>query len=341
MRKSVFALAILASAVAMSSAQAQERLIVSIWGGNWKEGGEIIAREFTKRTGMEVQFVTGGTLDRLARARVSRDNPETDVTYTTSHVGFLYSVDGLFEKLDHQKIPNLADLYEAGDRGEFQVGVYSYVYTPAYRTDLMPEGFSITSWNDLWGDQVKGRLALPDFDPSHIIIAASKLEGVPPTEWQKAEDKLKALKANIKGFYQSDATSQSLMISGETPVQVLLSINGYHLIENGVPLEIVIPKEGAVVGIGSLGINANTKKLDAAHEFINVALDPAIQEQICEFHKCSPMNRKAKVSEELAKMPGVFTTDEQWKTQAIVLDDETYAKLLPAWKTWFVENMMN
>ncbi|GAA4127461.1 ABC transporter substrate-binding protein [Aminobacter aganoensis] len=319
---------------------AQEKLVVSTWGGNWKDGTAIIAKEFTKRTGMEVEFITGGTLDRLAKAKVAKGNPESDVTYTTSHVGALYQSDGLFEKLDMSKIPNAADLYPAGDRGGYEMGVYSYVYSPAFRTDLMPAGFKIDSWKVLWDDAMKSNLGLPDFDPSHIVIAASVMEGKSPADWESTTDKLTALKPNIKAFYQSDATSQDLIRTGETPVQVLLSINGYHLIEQGLPIEIAIPKEGAVVGIGALGINTGTKKLDAAHEFINVALDPIVQQEICEFHKCSPMNRKAKISEELAKLPGIFTTDEQWKTQAIVLDDATYAKLLPQWKTWFTENMM-
>jgi putative spermidine/putrescine transport system substrate-binding protein len=52
------------------------------------------------------------------------------------------------------------------------------------------------------------------------------------------------------------------------------------------------------------------------------------------------MNQKAKVSPELAKLPGIFTTPEQWEKEAIVLDDKTYAQLLPLWKIWFTENMM-
>jgi putative spermidine/putrescine transport system substrate-binding protein len=107
-----------------------------------------------------------------------------------------------------------------------------------------------------------------------------------------------------------------------------------------VPVTIAIPKEGAVVGIDVLGINAGTKKLDKAQEFINVALDPEIQRQLCNFHKCSPMHKDAKIDAELAKLPGIFTTPEQWSTQAIITPDEIRAKLLPTWKAWFTENMM-
>ena len=171
MKKLMVALGALVVALASTAASAQEKLIVSVWGGNWKDGAAIIAKEFTKRTGMEVEFITGGTLDRLAKAKVAKDNPESDVVYTTSHVGYLYQSDGLFEKLDKSKLSNFANLYPAADRGDYEVGVYSYVYSPVFRTDLMPKDFRITSWNDLWSDAVAGKLSMPDFDPSHIIVA--------------------------------------------------------------------------------------------------------------------------------------------------------------------------
>ncbi|MGE0005685.1 MAG: PotD/PotF family extracellular solute-binding protein [Parvibaculaceae bacterium] len=340
MKKICVALGALVITLAGTAASAQDKLVVSVWGGNWKDGTAIIGKEFTKRTGIEVEYITGGTLDRLAKAKVAKDNPESDVTYTTSHVGYLYQADGLFEKLDKSKLPNFAGLYPAADRGDYEVGVYSYVYSPVFRTDLMPKDFHIASWQDLWSDAVAGKLAMPDFDPSHIIVASAILAGGDASNWEVGIPLLEKLKPNIKAFYQSDATSQDLLKTGETPVQIALSINAYHLIENGVPVTIEIPKEGAVVGIGALGINKGTKMLDAAYEFINVALDPQVQRDICNFHKCSPMHKDAKIDPEVAKLPGIFTTPEQWATQAIVTPDEVQAKLLPAWKVWFTENMM-
>jgi putative spermidine/putrescine transport system substrate-binding protein len=341
MKKLWIALTAAFAAFSASPATSQEKLVVSVWGGNWKDGAAIIGKEFTKRTGMEVEYITGGTLDRLTKAKVARNNPESDVTYTTSHVGYLYQNDGLFEKLDKSKLTNFNDLYSSADRGDYEVGVYSYIYSPVFRIDLMPNGFRIGSWSDLWSPEVKGKLSMPDFDPSHIIIAASKLSNSTPEDWKNGIPLLLKLKPSIKAFYQSDATSQDLFKNGETPVEVMLSINAYHLIGQGVPATIEIPKEGAVVGIGALGINKGTKKLEAAQQFIDIALDPLVQQQICDFHKCSPMNKKTTVSPELAKLPGIFTTEEQWKTQAIVLPDSTYSKLLPIWKAWFTEEMMH
>ena len=39
---------------------------------------------------MPVEFITGGTIDRLNKAKLAKGNPESDITFTTSHVGWLY-----------------------------------------------------------------------------------------------------------------------------------------------------------------------------------------------------------------------------------------------------------
>ncbi|QIB34995.1 ABC transporter substrate-binding protein [Ancylobacter pratisalsi] len=330
-----------ALAVMATAASAQEKLVISTWGGNWKEGVAIVGKEFTKRTGVEVEYITGGTLDRLAKAKVARDNPESDLVNTTGHVGYLYYSDGLMEKIDWSKVPNAAKLYPMAKRSDYTVSDYVYVYAPAFRTDQMPKDFKIDSWEVLWGPEVKGKLGLPDFDPSHIIIAATKLAGVKPEEWDKVKPKLLELKPSIKAFYQSDATSQNLMRTGETPVQVLLNINGYHLEKLGMPVKIEVPKEGAVVGVDVWGINKNSKHKEWAEQFLNIALEPEMLAKLCNFHKCSPMSPEAKLDPEVAKLPGIFTSQEQIEKEAIVLEDKTYATLLPQWKVWFTENMMH
>lgn len=90
-----------------------ETLVVSSWGGSFRDLiDEAIATKFTEETGVEVEFITGGTIDRLNQAKLNRDAPESDVTFTTSHIGWLYHNDGLFEELDMSKMPNAANLVD-------------------------------------------------------------------------------------------------------------------------------------------------------------------------------------------------------------------------------------
>jgi putative spermidine/putrescine transport system substrate-binding protein len=103
--------ALLALLVLAPAAHAADPLVVSVWGGNWKDTIEtVVAKPFTAKTGIPVEFEVGGTIDRLAKARVAKGNPLVDVTFTTTHVGRLYISDGLYMPLDMAKIPNAKEI---------------------------------------------------------------------------------------------------------------------------------------------------------------------------------------------------------------------------------------
>jgi putative spermidine/putrescine transport system substrate-binding protein len=322
-------------------ALAQEKLVVSIWGGSWRDlVAATAAKKFKQETGAEVEFITGGTIDRLNKAKLSRDNPESDITFTTSHVGWLYANDGLYEKLELSKLPNATNLVEQAKISPFHIGTWAYVYTIGYRPDLVKD-ITFTSWSDLWKPELKGKLAAPDFDPSHLVVIAAMLSGGDAASWQKGEAKLKELKPNFKAFYTNDANSQQLIANGETPVQVILSMNAYYMMGEGVPIKLVIPKEGAVLGIDTVGIMKGTKKADLAYKFINAVLDPGVQAEIANLKKGSPVVTNAKLAPEIAGLPGVFTTPEQWSSQAIIIDHKLRAEKTAEWRKWFAENVMN
>src|SRR5262249_49310974 len=118
----------------------------------------------------------------------------------------------------------------------------AYVYTIGYRPDLL-KGVTFESWADLWRPEVKGKLAAPDFAPSHLIVVSAILSGGDAATWEKGQAKLKELKPSFKAFYTNDANSQQLIANGETPVQVILSMNAHYMAGEGVPITLVIPKE--------------------------------------------------------------------------------------------------
>ena len=322
-------------------AAAQDKLVVSVWGGSWRDMvANIIAKKFTAETGAQVEYITGGTIDRLNKEKLAKGNPESDITFTTSHVGWLYANDGLFEPLDLGKVPNARNLVAHAKISPFHIGTWAYVYTIGYRPDLI-KGVAFESWADLWKPEVKGKLASPDFDPSHIIVVAALLSGGDAATWEKGQARLKALKPSFKAFFTNDANSQTLMANGETPVQVILSMNAHYMAGEGVPIQLVMPKEGAVLGIDTVAIMKGSRKAELAYKFINTALDPQVQAEVAKFKKGSPVVLDAKLDPAIAKLPGVFTTTDQWNKQAIVIDHKLRAEKTAEWRKWFAENIMN
>ena len=134
---------------------------------------------------MPVEYITGGTIDRLNKAKLAKGKPESDLTFTTSHVGWLYANDGLFETLDLAKIPNAKNLVEQAKISPYHIGTWAYVYTIGYRSDLSSRASKFESWADLWKPEMKGKLAAPDFDPSHIITISAMLSGGDAGSWEK------------------------------------------------------------------------------------------------------------------------------------------------------------
>ncbi|SEG85581.1 polyamine ABC transporter substrate-binding protein [Marinobacterium lutimaris] len=340
MLRNTLALTLLsASLLSAANASAADKLIVSTWGGSFKDLiDKAIGQEFTKQTGVEVEYVTGGTIDRLNKAKLA-GTAETDLTFTTSHVGWLYTNDGLFEDLDMSKIPNASNLVHQAQLSPNHIGVWGYVYTIGYRPELVPEGETFESWEDLWKPEMKGSLALPDWDPSHIIAVSAKLAGSDAEHWEAGQDKLKSLIPNIKAFYTNDANSQQLIATGETPVQVLLSMNAYHMMEEGVDIKLAMPKEGAVLGIDAMGINKGTEHADLAYKFMDIALSPEVQAKIAEINRGSPVVTNATVDPEIAKLPGMLTTAEQWDA-TLDTDPKLRAEKTSEWRKWFSENIM-
>ncbi len=117
-------------------------------------------------------------------------------------------------------------------------------------------------------------------------------------------------------------------------------MNGHYIKDQGVEIEIVIPEEGAIIGIDTVGIMKGTDKLDLAYQFINAALDPEVQADIVRIKRGGPAVSNATVAPELAALPGVLTTAEQWETDALVIDHKLRSEKLSEWRQWFSENMI-
>ena len=340
-RRIAIALAI-ACSMAPIAASAQQALRVSVWGGSWRDFvADIIGKRFTAETGVPVEYVTGGTIDRLSRAQQAKEQPETDVVFTTAHVGWLYANSGLYEKLDMAKLPNAKGLFPQAVISPFHLGTWSYIYTVGVRPDLMPAGLKIESWKDLWDPKLRNLIGLPDFDPSHVIYAATILSGGKGAQdWAMGKERVLALKPNIRAHYTNDATSQQMMGDGSTPVQVLLSSNAYHMMSEGVKIDLVVPKEGAILGIDTVGINKNSPRVDLAYKWINIALDPQVQTEISNRQKMGPTVAGTRIDPKVTALPGFFTSAEQWKSQALVIDHKQRAELLGDWRKWYIENVV-
>jgi putative spermidine/putrescine transport system substrate-binding protein len=131
------------------------------------------------------------------------------------------------------------------------------------------------------------------------------------------------------------------MKTGQAPVQVMLSVNAYHLQEQGVAVKVVQPADfPGIVGIDTMAVMAGSKRADAAHQLINLALSREIQSQLVERLRAGPVNGGAAVPAKLRGQAGIFLTPAEWKERGYIMDDEVRAKTLPGWREWFTANIV-
>ena len=89
-------------------------------------------------------------------------------------------------------------LVEQAKISPFHIGSWAYVYTIGYRPDLVPAGIKFESWADLWKPELKGKISAPDFDASHLVVVAAKLEGGDAASWEKGQAKAQGAQAELQ-----------------------------------------------------------------------------------------------------------------------------------------------
>lgn len=147
-----------------------------------------------------------------------------------------------------------------------------------YNTEVFPEG--ITSLNALWDEQYAGQVGMIDNYEEAIIFAglyAGVENSLSPTadELEAVRAALEALVPNVRTYWQSEDEFNRLFASGEIKLGIYWSgsaaraQNAFNL-----PMEFVVPEEGAIGWIDTWTIPVNAPNAELAIEWINFMNDP-------------------------------------------------------------------
>ena len=104
-------------------------------------------------------------------------------------------------------------------------------------------------------------------------------------------------------------------------MQVMLTVNAYHLQEQGIAVKLVSPRTTPASSASTMAVMAGTKRADAAHQFINMVLSEEIQSQLVESLRAGPVTW-ASGAAKLRGQPGISTTPAEWKDRGYIMNDE-------------------
>ncbi len=278
----LLAWAIIAPAHAQAPAQ-EITLRVANYGGAFTASQKKYAADlFTQRTGVKIQFIDGNPADHLAKmiAAKGREAPY-DVVYLDDDVQAKAIAAGVIDKLDESQVPNLKFVYdEAKNKDGYGPGMIFYSVAIAYNVEKFKEAGipDITSWEDLWNPKLEGKVAVPDLSTimgRNFLMAATRLAGGNESSLEKGIDKIATLKAH--SYYTSSATLATLFQSGEVWAAPWINGRTWGLIDKGLPLRFVIPKEGGFGNMTTIDVATGGQHRKEALAYINFVLDPLPQ----------------------------------------------------------------
>lgn len=189
---------------------------------------------------------------------------------------------GLLMPTDFAKIPNAKDLAPAlKDNKNLAVDGTTYgcawvwgMNALGIRENLEPRPDSFAVLAD---PAYAGRVALFDDAVTEIGIAAL-LTGQDinaPTDMDAIRKVLESWKPNVKLLWSSEDQWNKAFAAGEFDVSVYWSGAAVRSRRNfKLPVEFIVPKEGAVGWLDGLCVPASSTKADAAFTFINNMIDP-------------------------------------------------------------------
>lgn len=292
---SVLAGTMLASFALAAQAQdfAGKTLVVGVWGGDIERLlRENAAGPLEKETGAKVEFVLGGSGDRMARIYAEKSNPTMDVAFLNIYEAPQALADGIVEAPDEN-----SDMYKNTWPGMAK-GCYAMSTNAlgiAYNKTLFPEP---PEWADMWKPEFKGKIALapyPSTEADSILGIAARLAGKDEHDADAAFGKLAELKP-VALTYTSLDEIFGMMDAGDVAMAPMISGFVIAALKNHPDLGFSFPKNpGPVVVRDMLCLVKGSPNPELAKKFAELALGVKNQKDYAEQLFFGPTNKNVEL----------------------------------------------
>ncbi len=294
MSNSIFKVALLASAVALSgavSAQA-ETLRLLTWGGYAPEG---VIKMFKAETGIDVKVTKSNNEEMIAKLRATGGGGFDLAQPSQDRITGAQMEHNIYKPMDLSKIKSerfITSMLE-GTKKNTSAGGKAYGVPHVWGTsglvlDTTKAG-SVADYTDLCGSAVAGKVSYRLKRPTLIAFAFAM--GMDPfaaygdkAKYQSIMDKVQAklvsCKSNVKAYWSGGDALMNLLRSGEVVAAMAWDTGGWKLNKDMPNITFVAPKSGALGWIDTFALPRKTKAEDAAYKWINFVMQPKIAAMI-------------------------------------------------------------
>ena len=316
-------------------------LVVSTWGYNQDLLDKNITEPFQDLYDCEIVYETGNNSERLSKLIERGDNPGVDVVHFAGSYTYTAMQEGLLQPYDPDLLPSLDELYDwaqdpLGDR--YAIGYAVSSYGLFYRTDEIEE--PITSWRDLWRDDVKGFVSVPDMGTTNgpaTLLMMARAWGGDIDNLEPAWEKLPSLVDQLVTTYIRSSELTSLVQQEEVWVGSVPSFSFPGLTETGLPIEFVIPDEGLAGFQSMVSVVKGTENVELAHQYIDFIISHDVQLAEAIDLVDSPTNSTVEVPDDIAAQ---LTYGEDMIDSLTFMDEAFVAEHLEDWITRWNELLL-
>jgi len=304
-----WSVALAAMSTMVSAVQAQD-VTMATWGGGvgtaWRTA---FAEPFSKESGINVKIVEVPTPE--AQIRAQKDDPKFNAAISSLFEAAQMYADGLLEDFSIDDFPALKNvpekyLLKASNGRLIGVSTYFAYYGIAVNTELA-KASEFESWKNLGNPKWKNKLSItrPIYSSAYDLTIFSVAEGGSEKDIDKGLELLKKLADNALAMYSSMAQMNQLLQRGEVTAAPYYSTRVWQMRKDGMnSIEMVIPKEGALMLPYLVVVPKNAKNRDSYMKWLNYVAEAAGQERIADIAGYFPLNNQAKLSKEAQDMLG-------------------------------------
>jgi putative spermidine/putrescine transport system substrate-binding protein len=247
---------------------------------------EYIAPRLKEKFGIDLAVEPLGSTAMLEKILVQRARPRVSVAGWDQPVGVHACLMGLCAPIDLARAPNLRAAYDWAlikVGGDIKVVATSLVGVGLIynREEFARRGLRPpTSWNDLWRDDLRGRISITAPESTWglaALVMLAKLGGGSEANIEPGFAKIKSLLPRLHTIHTWSSELAKLLQLGEVWLATTGSNMGPALKVQGFPAEWVAPQEGSPVVGGGMSIIANAPYPDVAHEYVNLYFSAEFQ----------------------------------------------------------------
>jgi spermidine/putrescine transport system substrate-binding protein len=294
-----------------ATAVAGDSLVISNWDGYMAPE---LLEKFTAATGIEAQQKQHASNEEIMDKIIAGAGGGSgfDVIFVAGPFAEALHRLELAAAIDHQQIPNLANLYpEAGELAHDPGNRYSVPYVwgttgLCYRSDLV-DG-TPDSWNDLLKPtpDLQGRITMLSVDrwlmAAGLLALGYSINSRDETQINAARDLLIAARPHLLAY--DNTTFYSKLVSGEASLaHAWDGWCNYAIAEND-KIVFTVPKEGSDLWVDTMVIPGASENKAAAHQFINFVLGEEVGVRVASRILYKTPNRAAME----ALDPGLYQT---------------------------------